>query len=223
MDARHRGLAGGSGQDSLDEGGLGLLVGTAVGFGAGGEAAFEGGVFGGGGGVGAEVVTEGEHVGVVSGGEFEHVEVVGAAAVGDADDEVVAAGDTALAAEFPADALERGDGDAGFFPVVDADEDVDDGFGGEAGDGGAADVVDGLDVGGDGVEDSGAGVGEEPWPGGVVGDDSRGWWCLRGRPVFEGVGHGGGGSQFGDGITLAGGMSSAPPRATAWNSSGRYG
>ena len=107
--------------------------------------------------MGAEVVPEVEHVGVGGGGEFEHVEVVGAAAVGEAYDEVVAAGDAAWAAELPADALEGSDGDAGFVPVVDADEDVDDGLGGEAGDGGAADVVDGLDVGGNGLEDSGLG------------------------------------------------------------------
>ena len=97
--------------------------------------------------------------------------MVGAAAVGQADDEVVAAGDAALAAKLPADALEGGDGDAGFVPVVDADEDVDDGLGGEAGDGGAADVVDGLDVGGDGLEDLGFGLGEEVGPGGVVVDE----------------------------------------------------
>ena len=142
-----------------------------MGFRAGGKAAFEGGVFGRGGGVGAEVVAEGEHVGVVGGGEFEHVEVVGSAAIGDADDEVVAAGNAALAAEFPADTLERGDGGAGFVPVVNADEDVDDGFGGEIGDRGASDVVDGLNVVGDGVEDLGLGGLEGVGPGGVVGDD----------------------------------------------------
>ena len=49
--------------------------------------------------------------------------------------------------------LRGGNGDAGFVPVVDADEDVNDGFGGEADDRGAADVVDGFDVGGDGLED----------------------------------------------------------------------
>ena len=166
--------------------------------------------------MGAEVVAEGEHVGVVGGGEFKHVEVVGSAAIGDADDEVVAAEHAALAAEFPADALEWGDGGAGFFPVVDADEDVDDGFGGETDDGCAADVVDGLNVGGDSVEDSGTRVGEKLWPDGIVGDDDqRGWWCLRGRSVVHGVWHGGGGSQLWDGITLAGGMSSAPPSETA--------
>ncbi len=161
-------------EDSLDEGGLGLLVGAAMGLRAGGKAEFEGGVFGCGGGVGAEMVAEGEHVSVVGGGGFEHVEVVGAAAIGDADDEVVAAGDAALAAEFPAEALEGGDGDAGLVPVVDADEDVDDGFGGEANDGGAADVVDGLDVGGDGAVDLGFSGFEGVGPDGVVGEDGRG-------------------------------------------------
>lgn len=145
-----------------------------MGFGTGGEAALEGGVFGGGGGVGAEVVAESEHVGVVGGSGFEHVEVVGAAAIGDACDEVVTAGDAALAAEFPADAFERGDGGAGFFPVVDADEDVDDGLGAEARDRGAANVVDGFNVRGNGAEDLGLGGFEGVGPGGVVGDDGRG-------------------------------------------------
>ncbi len=145
-----------------------------MGFRAVGKAALEGGVFGGGGGVGAEVVAEGEQIGVVSRGEFEHVEVVGSAAIGATDDEVVAAGDAALAAEFPAEALERGDGGAGLVPVVDADEDVDDGLGGETGDGGAADVVDGLNVRGDGAEDLSSGGFECVGPGGVVGDDGRG-------------------------------------------------
>ena len=140
-------------------------------FGAGGEAEFEGGVFGCGGGVGAEMVAEGEHVDVVGGREFEHVEVVGAAAIGEAYDEVVAAGDAALAAEFPADSFEWSDCGAGFFPVVDADEDVNDGLGGETSDRGAADVVDGLDMGANGFEDLGFGCFEGPAPGGVVVDD----------------------------------------------------
>ena len=78
---------------------------------------------------------------------------------------------------IPSRCVGAGDGDAGFGPVVDADEDVDDWLGGEAGDGGAADVVDGLDVGGNGLEDLGFGLGEEVGPGGVVGGDD--WWGFR--------------------------------------------
>ena len=118
------------------------------------------------------------------------MEVVGAAAIGEAYDEVVAAGDAALAAEFPADSFEWSNGGAGFFPVVDADEDVDDGFGGEADDRGAADVFDGLDLGADGFEDSGFGCFECPWPSGVVVDDDRRCWLRRRRwLIVEVVGH----------------------------------
>lgn len=83
-------------------------------------------------------------------------------------DEVVAAGDAVLAAILIAERLHGRDADASLFEVKDAELKVEDGFGGESGNGGAADVFDGGEVRAEGGFDAGTFVLEFAGPGEVI-------------------------------------------------------
>ena len=83
-------------------------------------------------------------------------------------DEVAAAGDAVLTAILVAQGLQGRDADASLFEVENTKLEVEDGFGGQAGDGGAADVFDGGEVRAEGGFDAGTLVLEFAGPGEVM-------------------------------------------------------
>lgn len=157
----------------------------------GGERAFEGGVSGRCGGVLAEVVAEAEAVGPVGGIEGKEVQVVRSAADGVAHEPAAAGeGEVVFGGGDVAVGAKAGQEKVGDVEGGNGGENVDDGSGAQAWDGGAADVLDGEELGCDGGEAGALGY-EGCGPGGVVRVERDGFGDGAGEELV-GVGHGGG-------------------------------
>lgn len=131
----HRG-----GDDALDEGGLGVGVGLAVGSVLHGELPLQPLVVAGGAGVGAEVVAEGQVRPDAGVAQREHVDVRDVAAI-DVLLEVEASGDAVLAETLVPERRHAGNGLAGFGRACGDRHHVQDGLRRQSRHGGAADVV----------------------------------------------------------------------------------
>ena len=164
----------GDGFGLLDEGVFAGDVGFERDIGVGDEIGFELGVFLCLGWVGEKIVSEGEVSDQVRGAYGEGVDVVGSGVLGVGFAEVAAGLNAKLAHDFVAEGF---DGRAGFVKPIERgnfDQDVDDGFGKDIGDRGAADVVDGDRLIAESLAKVGLLLGEESFPLWVVWDGD--WW-----------------------------------------------